>query len=188
MRSWTRGFATRGPMSRWVARGRTSVVGRLIGSFLRQSRTAAGIVVWIGISIVLGIIIVAIFAPFLAPFDPNTKVGAVEAPPGGPFLMGTDRSGQDVFSRIPYGARIPPSIVAVATTPSLIIGLPLGLLSGYAGGRLDRALVLVMDSIYAFPGLLLAIAVAAIIGRGILNRSEERRVGKECRSRWSPYH
>jgi len=158
-------------MSRWVARGRTSVVGRLIGSFLSQSRTAAGIVVWIGISIVLGIIIVAIFAPFLAPFDPNTKVGAVEAPPGGPFLMGTDRSGQDVFSRILYGARIPLSIVAVATTLSLIIGLPLGLLSGYAGGRLDRALVLVMDSIYAFPGLLLAIAVAAIIGRGILNIS-----------------
>src|SRR2546423_14103918 len=150
MRSWIRGFAARGQMSRWVARGRTSVVGRLIGSFLRQSRTAAGIVVWIGISIVLGIIIVAIFAPFLAPFDPNTKVGAVEAPPGGPFFMGTDRSGEEVFSPALYGARIAPSIVAVATTPLFVLGLPLGLLSGSAGGPLDRALVPLVDWIFGF--------------------------------------
>jgi peptide/nickel transport system permease protein len=85
--------------------------------------------------------------------------------------MGVDRSGQDVLSRIIWGARIPLAIIAVATTISLAIGLPLGLLSGFVGGRLDRILVLVMDSIYAFPGLLLAIVIAAIIGRGVLNIS-----------------
>src|SRR2546427_8292302 len=158
-------------MAGWLARGRVSVVGRLLGSFLRESRTLAGIIVWIGIAIVLGIIVMAIFAPFISPFDPNTKVGNPETPPGGPFLMGTDRSGQDVLTRIIWGARVPLAIIAVATTLSLAIGLPMGLLSGFVGGRLDRILVLVMDSIYAFPGLLLAIAVAAVIGRGIVNIS-----------------
>ncbi|TMA03379.1 MAG: ABC transporter permease [Methanobacteriota archaeon] len=113
----------------------------------------------------------ALLAPFLAPFDPNTKVADPELPPGGPFVMGTDRGGQDVLSRIIWGSRVPLAIIAVATTISLALGLPLGLLSGFAGGRLDRAILLVMDSIYAFPGLLLAIAIAAVIGRGILNVS-----------------
>lgn len=158
-------------MAGWLARGRISVVGRLVGSFIRESRTLAGIIVWIGIVIVLTILGLAILAPFVAPYDPNTKVAAPETPPGGPFLMGTDRSGQDVLSRIIWGARVPLMIIAVASTLSLVIGLPIGLLSGFVGGRLDRILVLVMDSIYAFPGLLLAIAIAAIIGRGILNIS-----------------
>src|SRR5438128_5609405 len=158
-------------MAGWFARGRISVVGRLMGSFLQKSRTMAGVTVWIGIAIVLAIILMAMLAPFIAPFDPNTKVANPETAPGGPFLMGTDRSGQDVLSRIIWGARVPLAIIAVATTMSLVIGLPIGLLSGFVGGRLDRILVLVMDSIYAFPGLLLAIVVAAIIGRGILNIS-----------------
>jgi len=155
----------------WFARGRTSLVGRLIGTFIGQSRTVAGILVWIGIAVVLAIIVMALFAPFLAPFDPNTKVANPEVPPGGPFVMGTDRGGQDVLSRIIWGSRVPLAIIAVATTISLAVGLPLGLLSGFAGGRLDRTILLVMDSIYAFPGLLLAIAISAVIGRGILNVS-----------------
>ncbi len=158
-------------MADWFARGRTSLVGRLFGTFLRQSRSIAGILVWIGIAVVLAIIVMALLAPFLAPFDPNTKVADPELPPGGPFVMGTDRGGQDVLSRIIWGSRVPLAIIAVATTISLALGLPLGLLSGFAGGRLDRAILLVMDSIYAFPGLLLAIAIAAVIGRGILNVS-----------------
>src|SRR5437899_3821314 len=158
-------------MAGWFARGRTSLVGRLLGTFLGQSRTIAGILVWIGLGVVLTILVLALLAPFIAPFDPNTKVASPELPPGGAFLMGTDRSGQDVLSRIIWGARVPLAIIAVATTMSLVIGLPIGLLSGFVGGRLDRILVLVMDSIYAFPGLLLAIVIAAIIGRGILNIS-----------------
>lgn len=140
-------------------------------SFWKQSRTRAGLVVWIGIGVILVIIALAALAPFLAPFDPNTKVAAPETPPGGPFLMGTDRSGFDVLSRILWGARIPLMIVAASTLMSIAIGLPLGLMSGYKGGRFDRAIVLVMDSIYAFPGLLLAIAIAAVIGRGVFNIS-----------------
>ncbi len=158
-------------MASWSTRGRTSIVGRLLGRFWKQSKTGAGLAVWAGIVIILAIVFMAVFAPFLAPFDPNTMVAAPETPPGGPFLMGTDRSGQDVLSRVIWGGRVPLAIVAVSTVLSLIIGLPLGLLSGYKGGRLDRFLVLIMDSVYAFPGLLLAITIAAVIGRGVLNIS-----------------
>ncbi len=158
-------------MATLYARGRSSMAGRLLGTFWKQSRTGAGIAVWAGILVVLAIVVMAILAPWIAPFDPNLKVANPEMPPGGAFLMGTDRSGQDVLSRIIWGARVPLSIVAVSTILSLVIGLPLGLFSGYKGGRTDRLLVLVMDSVYAFPGLLLAITIAAVIGRGILNIS-----------------
>ncbi len=146
-------------------------MGRLLRTFRRESRTKAGVIVLVGGSIVLTLVALAALAPLLAPFDPNTRVGNPLTPPGGPYIMGTDRSGQDVFSRILWGARVPLTIVVVATAISLAIGLPLGLVSGYAGGRADRVLVLIMDSIYAFPGLLLAIAVAAVLGRGALNIS-----------------
>lgn len=155
----------------WSTRGTRSLVGRLLSAFLKESKTLPGILVWIGLAVVLTIVALAALAPLLAPFDPNTKVGDVETPPGGSFLMGTDRAGQDVWSRILWGARVPLAIVALSTVVSLAVGLPLGLLSGFRGGRVDRGLVLVMDSIYAFPGLLLAIAVAAVIGRGVVNIS-----------------
>src|SRR5438552_1276808 len=154
-----------------TARGRTTILGRFVGRpagrlfahFLKESGTAAGVIVWIGIGIVLAIIVMAIFAPFLAPFDPNTKVADPETIPGGRFVMGVDRSGQDVLSRIIWGARIPLAIIAVAPTISLAIGVPSELLSMFVRGRLDLIVELVLDSIYAFPGLLLAIVIAAII-------------------------
>ena len=155
----------------WIARGRTSIVGRILGGFFRESRGVPGAIIWIGLTIIFAIVELAVLAPVLAPFDPNAKAANPETPPGGPFLMGTDRGGQDVFSRILWGGRVPLQIIALATLMSLAVGLPLGLLSGFVGGRLDRVLVLIQDSIYAFPGLLLAIAVAAVIGRGILNVS-----------------
>jgi peptide/nickel transport system permease protein len=158
-------------MASLFERGKTSIVGRLIGKFIRETRGLPGVIVWVGISIVLIILILAIFAPWIAPFDPNTQVAAPETPPGGPYIMGTDRAGQDVLSRIIWGGRVPLMVIALSTVMSLSIGLPLGLLSGFVGGRLDRGVVLVMDSIYAFPGLLLAIAIAAVISRGVLSIS-----------------
>src|SRR2546428_1416653 len=79
-------------MAGWFARGRTSLVGRLLGTFIRQSRTVAGILVWIGLAVILAILVMGILAPFIAPFDPNTKVGATELPPGGPFEIGEHTS------------------------------------------------------------------------------------------------
>jgi peptide/nickel transport system permease protein len=83
--------------------------------------------------------------------------------------FGTNRQGYDVFSRTLFGTQAALQVVVVATLLSLVIGVPLGLISGYLGGRLDRVLLFLMDTIYTLPGLLLSITVAFVVGRGVLN-------------------
>lgn len=85
------------------------------------------------------------------------------------FVMGTNDIGQDIYSRLIYGTRIALIIGFSSSLLSLFLGVPLGLLAGFIGGALDRLLSLVMDSLYAFPGLILAIAIAAVLGPSILN-------------------
>ena len=85
------------------------------------------------------------------------------------FPLGTNQVGQDVLSRLIWGARIAILIGFSAAILSFIIGIPLGLIAGFAGGKLDRFLTLIMDSIYAFPGLILAIAITAVLGPSIFN-------------------
>lgn len=87
------------------------------------------------------------------------------------FLFGTDQLGRDVLARVMGGARFVLTIAFLSTAISALAGVTLGLLSGYIGGPLDRVLSLVMDSMYALPGLILAIAVAALLGVGVLNVS-----------------
>lgn len=84
-------------------------------------------------------------------------------------LMGTDLLGRDVFSRVLYGTRTSLSIMAIGVFVALAVGFPLGLYSGYLGGNIDKVLVLVMDSIYSFPGLLFAGLIAVLLGKGVLN-------------------
>jgi peptide/nickel transport system permease protein len=85
------------------------------------------------------------------------------------FVMGTNQLGQDVFSRIIHGTRIALIVGLSSAVVALVIGVPVGLVSGYVGGTLDRVLTLLMDSLYSFPGLILAIAIAAVLGAGIGN-------------------
>ncbi|MGA7269767.1 MAG: ABC transporter permease subunit [Acidimicrobiia bacterium] len=87
----------------------------------------------------------------------------------GGFLLGTNQIGQDVFSRLIWGTRIALIIGFSSAGVALVTGVPLGLIAGYTGGKLDRLLTLVMDSLYAFPGLILAIAITAVLGPSILN-------------------
>lgn len=82
-------------------------------------------------------------------------------------LLGTNNLGYDVFSRLIYGARTTLITGIASATFSCLVGIPLGLISGYIGGSLDRLFSLVLDSIYSFPGLILAIAIAVVLGRGI---------------------
>jgi len=138
---------------------------------LKEIRSAGvdGLMIIIGLIIVISVTFMAVFSEYIAPYDPITPVGGAVEPPSSKFIMGTDSIGRDVFSRVVFGSRTIMFVVLLSTAMSMLIGIPLGILSGYAGGLLDRALSLVMDSIYAFPGLILAIAIAAMLGPGVYN-------------------
>jgi peptide/nickel transport system permease protein len=123
----------------------------------------------IGLVIISIFILFAVFAEYIAPYDPIEIVGPPVSPPSDKFILGTDSLGRDVFSRLVYGARTIILVILISTILSMSIGIPLGLISGYFGGKLDRLISVTMDSIYAFPGLILAIAVAAVLGPGIYN-------------------
>jgi len=123
----------------------------------------------IGFIIILSIILMAIFAPFIAPYNPIKKVGGILEEPNKRFILGTDGLGRDIFSRIIFGARTAISVTFLAVIISLSFGVLLGLLSGYIGGKFDSIFSLVMDAIYSFPGLILAIVLSAMLGPGILN-------------------
>ncbi len=122
-----------------------------------------------GLLMVLLVISMAIFADFLTPYDPTKSVGLSLQPPSLQYPFGTNKVGQDMWSRTVHGARTMLIVVALSTVISIVIGVPLGLISGYVGGLLDRVLTMVMDAIYAFPSLILAIAIAAALGPGIIN-------------------
>jgi peptide/nickel transport system permease protein len=99
----------------------------------------------------------------------NPDLEQVEGVYGRTYVLGTDNLGRDITSRLIWGARTVLGVAISSALLSSIIGIPLGLISGFVGGKLDRGLSLVMDSIYSFPGLLLAIALAAMLGPSLIN-------------------
>ncbi len=128
----------------------------------------------IGLIITLFFIVIALFAPVLQALgiiqDPTEFLSnPMHQPPSFKHLFGTSRLGYDVFSRALFGAQAALQVVILATAISMLIGVPLGMVSGYLGGRLDKILLFLMDSIYTLPGLLLSVTLAFIVGRGILN-------------------
>ncbi len=86
-----------------------------------------------------------------------------------PFVLGTNQIGQDVLSRVIWGTRVALLVSFSAALFSLVVGVPLGLIAGFWSGGLERAMTLVMDSLYSFPGLILAIAITSVLGPGIMN-------------------
>jgi peptide/nickel transport system permease protein len=131
-----------------------------------------------GVVIVLFFVILAVFAPLIAPygFDEVTADGVrfpKQASPDSTHLFGTTVQSTDVLSRVIWGSRTAIEVVLLSVVLALVIGVPLGLISGYVGGKLDRVLVLVSDALFAFPYLLLAIVIAFLlsdsIGKGILS-------------------
>ena len=143
---------------------------RRIGIFLKELfGTSTGWITFIGILILAFYVFLAIFAPYIAPYDPIKRVGRSLQPPSDKHPFGTDNLGRDVLSRVIYGARIALVVAFLSVTFASAIGIPLGLISGYVGGIFDRIMTLIMDAMYSFPGLILAIAIAALLGPGIFN-------------------
>lgn len=119
----------------------------------------------IGGAVALLIVLGALLAPLVAPADPEAMEMTLRlAGPSGEHLMGTDQFGRDLFSRVLYGARISLTVALVAVGVSLVIGVAVGLVSGYYGGLLDLIVQRVVDIFLAFPVLLLAIALIAALG------------------------
>jgi peptide/nickel transport system permease protein len=146
---------------------------------IREASGVARAMFWSGVGITVFFILLAVLAPVLSPYNFNEyKSGGDRFPqlahPSSAHLLGTTVQSVDVLSRVIYGTQTELEVVAIALAMSLAVGVPLGLISGYFGGILDRFLVLVMDAIFAFPYLLIAIVIAFVlstsssIGGGVL--------------------
>ena len=137
-------------------------------TFKKFLRTGLGV---FGGVIILSLILMAIFAHQLAPFDPNAQdYNAILLPPGGEHFFGTDDLGRDIFSRVVYGAQISIKAALLSVGIAILIGVPIGLLAGYFGGFWDEWVVMrSVDAMQAFPFLILALAIAAVLGNGFGN-------------------
>jgi peptide/nickel transport system permease protein len=126
---------------------------------------------FVGAGLMLLFIVMAIFAPLIAPYgfnddSANGKDFVALQAPSGQHWFGTTVGGEDVLSRVVFGARTGLEVVIVAVVLAIVIGVPLGLVSGYLGGWLDRVLVLISDALFAFPPLLLAIVISIAVSGG----------------------
>jgi peptide/nickel transport system permease protein len=136
----------------------------LLRRLLRRPSAAVGLVV------IVAFVGIAIFAPFLAPYDPiATDFGAVRKAPSAAHWFGTDEIGRDVLSRVIFGARASLEAGVLSVLISLAIGVPTGLLAGYAGGKIDMMISRLTDALLACPFLILAIALAAFLGPSLAN-------------------
>jgi peptide/nickel transport system permease protein len=139
-----------------------------LGSLVK--RGLAGWLIIVGVIFVAAIIMITVISPWIRPYDPiKINVGPPLIGPNAQHPFGTNDLGQDIFSRVLSGGGIMLQVSLLSVVVCLAVGVPLGLFASYAGGVVDRLVGLVMDSIYAFPGLVLAIAIAAMLGRGVVN-------------------
>jgi peptide/nickel transport system permease protein len=125
----------------------------------------------IGLSLLLVITCLAIFAPLVAPLSPIATSVNVLGAPSVQNLLGTDQLGRDVLSRVIYGTRVSLQVGAAAAAVAVLIGGPLGLIAGFFRGWVDYVLVQVIDIFIALPGLVLALIITAMLGPSVLNLS-----------------
>ena len=130
----------------------------------------SGWMIIIGTITVGAIVIMTLMAPYVSPYNPSAiNVGPILQPPSSRFPLGTNHLGEDMLSRVLSGGNTILQVALLSMVVCMIGGIPIGLLASFAGGAADKTASLVMDSIYAFPGLILAIAIAAMLGPGVVN-------------------
>ena len=124
----------------------------------------------IGAILCLLVVVGALFAPWLSPFDPNDQniIDRLQ-PPGGAYLFGTDSFGRDVLSRILWGARISLIVAVTSIAAAIVVGGTIGMISGYVGGRIDMFVTQTMDVLLSFPSLILGLIVVALLGPELIN-------------------
>ncbi len=124
------------------------------------------------LAVILLIVASAVFAPWLAPMDPDKSSMAYRLRPVGyrNFMLGTDEQGRDMLSRLLYGGRISLTMGILPVMLSTLIGGLFGVVAGYYGGKINMAIMRTMDVFFAFPSILLAIAISGSLGGGITNQ------------------
>lgn len=123
---------------------------------------------WVGTALLGIYLLIAVLGPSFTPYDPNAQdlIGVLEGPSLA-HLMGTDQIGRDMFARLIVGTRFTLSAALIAVTIAGVLGVTLGLVAGYSGGYLDAAITGLIDLLLTIPSLILAIAVASVIGAGM---------------------
>jgi ABC-type dipeptide/oligopeptide/nickel transport system permease subunit len=146
----------------WVSRWRRTTSS--LRQFLSNPLAAAG-------SILIGAqILIALLGPSLLTYGPNTMdYAAVLDGPSWPHWLGTDELGRDIFSRLVAGSQLSLSIGVASVLLAALVGIPLGLIAGYAEGIIDEIFMRVLDSVIALPPLVLALTIAAVLGTGLVN-------------------
>jgi peptide/nickel transport system permease protein len=123
-----------------------------------------------GLLLVIGQTTIALLAPWLAPSDPSAiDYRAMLAGPSATHPLGTDDLGRDLLSRLVHGATVSLGVSVTAVLLAMVAGVPLGLITGYKGGRVDETLMRLLDSVMALPALVLALTIAAVLGMGLVN-------------------
>jgi len=140
-----------------------SLARQTVRRFFRNRGATAGLIV------VLGLILMAIFAPVLTPYEPFEISERLLEPPSSEHILGTDPLGRDLLSMIIIGSRISLQVGLIAVGIALVVGTTLGLIAGYLEGWVDNVIMRFMDVLLAFPGILLALVIIAVLGSGLFN-------------------
>jgi len=138
---------------------------RLPSAFLK-STPAVGL---FGISLAVAWVLVTVLAPLIAPHDPLGQTTATLSPPGSSHMFGTDELGRDIFSRVIWGARVSIPYPLLMVGVSVVLGGVLGIVAGYFGGWVDELIMRSADFVFAFPTIILAMTIAAVLGPSLRN-------------------
>jgi peptide/nickel transport system permease protein len=122
-----------------------------------------------GVAILVLLVLTAVFAPAIAPYGLDEQTRESRMPPSAEHPMGTDSLGRDILSRVVFGGRLSLTVGVISVVIGLSLGTVLGLLGGYYGRQVDAAVVMLTDVLLSFPSILLAMAIIAILGRGLGN-------------------
>jgi peptide/nickel transport system permease protein len=145
---------------------RARAVGRSSGTLSRLLRIRGG---RFGVAILLLVLILAGTASLIAPYNPNRTIGTILQNPGWGHWFGTDHLGRDILSRLLYGTRVAVLAGVVSVGVAILLGVSIGLVAGTRGGWVDDVLMRVVDAVWAFPTLVLALAIAFSLGPGLIN-------------------
>jgi len=147
---------------------RVTVPGRGVASVIREvARRPAG---RFGLFVILALIAIVAFTPWISPYDPSSQhiVDRLQGP-SWHYPLGTDDLGRDLLSRIFYGTRVALGVALPAVVGAVLLGLLLGTVAGYVGGKVDNVLLVVFDTLQAFPAVILALALISVLGSSLRN-------------------